>query len=117
MTSVPIQQGCADGTLAGVWDGRDDPLTPFLVLWSILRRRALAVLACTLIVVTLVAAYTYIARPKYEASASIRVDDSGSRALSLSAAPSEGELPTEMEILRSRALAEDVVRSLGLQLR
>lgn len=68
------------------------------------------------------AALVYISRavPIYQAGTSIRVDEKRSKiaGLEMLAGGSTGsELATEMEVLRSRALAETVVDSLKLQLR
>ena len=60
-----------------------------------------------------------VVRPAYESSATIRIDEneSGVAMLEILSTLSSGsEVFTEMAVLRSRSVAEDVVRALDLQL-
>lgn len=73
-----------------------------------------------LVLVFLAVAFVLLVRPVYEATTSIRIDEdkSGLAMLDmLSGLAGESEVFTEMAVLRSRSLAEEVVRSVGLQVR
>lgn len=78
------------------------------------------IVLCTASVVAAVAIYTFSVAPVFEATGSIRIEEGRStlpaldvlRGLSVAR-----EVSTEMEVLRSRALADHAVRDLGLQLR
>lgn len=87
-------------------------------LWAVLRRHRLLIASCTAVLVVTTAYFTLRATPKYAASASIRIEQDESRlgGLGMGWARTPNELPTEIEILQSRALAEAVAESLGLQL-
>ena len=86
-------------------------------LWDILRRHVWLVIVCTILSVAAALLYVKSARPTYRAAASLRIDDRQERIPALSALGLGGtEVSTEVEMLRSRMLAEDVVDSLGLQL-
>lgn len=86
-------------------------------LWVILRRHVWLVIVCTILSVAAALLYVKSARPTYRAAASLRIDDRQGRIPALSALGLGGtEVSTEIEMLRSRMLAEDVVDSLGLQL-
>jgi len=80
--------------------------------WSMLGLPLLALLAA--------AAFVFTATPRYEADATLRIDEQQSTLPVLDALKSlssGSKIETEMEVLASRTLAEDVVDSLGLQLR
>src|SRR5512142_663712 len=86
-------------------------------LWDILRRHGWLVIVCTILSVAAAVLYVKSARPTYRAAASLRIDDRQGRIPPLSTLGLGGtEVSTEIEMLRSRMLAEDVVDSLGLQL-
>lgn len=89
-------------------------------VWDLLLRNRLLIAACIVVVVGLALAYTVTRTPVYEARASIRIDEDQSNVpvLDILQSISSGsQVETEMEVLRSRSLAEDVVDRLGLQLR
>ena len=81
------------------------------------RRQAPWVIATTLLVVALTVVFTLRQQPIYEARATLRIEDRpgapAERDL-LSALTAPSTIETEIEILRSRSVAEDVVDSLGL---
>ncbi len=84
----------------------------------LLRNRAVFV-AVPLLVLGLTAALVYLAPPVYESSTSVRIDENRSNVPILDALQtisSGSQISTEMEVLESRSLAEQVVDSLGLQL-
>jgi len=90
---------------------------PLWLLGRIVRRHRLLIAACTAALVGATAYFTVRATPQYEASASIRIEEEepSLEHLRVSRSPTPSELPTEIEVLRSRALAEAIVDSLGLQ--
>lgn len=83
----------------------------------VLRNRWL-LLAIPLFAVVAAAAFVFTASPIYEADATIRIDDRQSSIAVLEALQSltgGSKIETEMEVLGSRTLAQEVVDSLGLQ--
>ena len=87
-------------------------------LWQVVRRQALLVGACA-VLAGVGAAFVTTRLPRlYEAAAAIRIDPNSTQlsTIGVPGTPSEVELPTEVEMLRSRALAGAVVDSLGLRL-
>jgi polysaccharide biosynthesis transport protein len=88
-------------------------------LLPILRRHSLLIASCPLVLGGATAYFTARATPQYEASASVRIEDPEAEPrlehLPISTSPTPTELPTELEVLGSRALAEAIVDSLGLQ--
>ena len=89
------------------------------LLRRVLRRHPLLIAGCTAALVGATAYFTRRAAPQYEATASIRIadqaDDPRLAQLGGARATTPGELPTEIEVLQSRALAEAVADSLALQ--
>lgn len=88
-------------------------------LGRLLWRRRWVVAAVVVTAVSLAMLYSLFAAPVYEASVRMRIDDEQSNVpvLDILKTMSQGsQVETEMEVLRSRTLAEDVVDSLGLQL-
>src|SRR3954471_13106368 len=87
--------------------------------WHVLMRNRTLIILCTLLVIAAAATWAYLTTPVYEASTSIRVDEEKSKipALDELQALSSGssDLVTEMEVLKSRNLAENVIDSLGLR--
>ncbi|HET7600173.1 MAG TPA: polysaccharide biosynthesis tyrosine autokinase, partial [Gemmatimonadales bacterium] len=86
-------------------------------LWSIIRRSRWLVLLCLTLTVGVIAAYTFLwARPLYEATATLRFEEEEVNLPELVRRLStESQVSTEVEVLQSRALAEDVIRHFGLQ--
>jgi tyrosine-protein kinase Etk/Wzc len=89
-------------------------------IWHTLVRQRWVVLGVTLGTLVLVALLTWIQRPVYESSATMRIDQDDPRQAMLSMSPlpgmmnRQGKLETEMAVLRSRNIAEGVVDSLAL---
>ena len=83
-----------------------------------LRRRPLLVFGVPAVLLLATLAFVLLMRPVYESSVSLRVDeDRGGGVLAMLSTLTQGsEVFTEMAVLESRSLAEDVVRSLALQL-
>jgi len=87
------------------------------VSWGAVVRNRWVILACTIAVVAISMVLTRRSLPVYRGASTLRIELKESnlpeafRSLS-----GESKLPTEMEELRSRALAEDVVKELGLRL-
>src|SRR5919202_4325128 len=87
-------------------------------VWNFSRRNRLPILGCLALALAASALYLWRATPVYEASTSIRIDEDQSELPILDALKTlstGSEVSTEIEVLRSRTLAEDVVDSLGLQ--
>jgi capsular exopolysaccharide synthesis family protein len=87
-------------------------------LMGIFRRHLWIVAGSTFICLAAAIAYVLLVRPSYTASASVRIDDrrQGSTTSDLLGLGGPNEVGTEVEMIRSRTLAGDVVDSLGLQL-
>src|SRR5450432_523607 len=85
-------------------------------MWRMLQRNVFLIAAS--VVVCAVAAWVYVhyARPVYEASALFDINGQRSVEFSSNAAPEHDEVATEMEVLTSRTMAEQVIDHLGLQL-
>ena len=85
---------------------------------GVLRRNLLLVVLAPLVCVGLAVLYVATAHPSYKATASLRIDDRQPRVPVLDQlyAGTGNEVSTEVEMLRSRRLAEAVVDTLGLQL-
>lgn len=97
----------------------DDDEIDLREIWNLLVRNRWLIAGCIAAVVALATAYTVLSTPIYEAATSIRIDEekSGTAVLDILQTLSTGsEVHTEMEVLRSRTLAESVVEQLGLQL-
>lgn len=87
-------------------------------LWFLVVRNRWLILSSLTVSLALAVIYASRATPIYQAEASIRIDEKQSNipVLDVLKEVSAGsELATEMEVLRSRSLALDVVDSLGLQ--
>ena len=87
--------------------------------WNLLLRNWLVIAAALTLTVGAAVAYTLYPIPVYPALTSIRIqeDKSNLPVLDILQTLSTGsEVETEMEVIRSRSLAEDVVDSLGLQI-
>jgi len=86
--------------------------------WHLLVRSRWLILGCTALIVGLSALWAYTTTPIYEASTSIRIDEEKSHVPVLDALEqlsSGSDLVTEMEVLKSRSLAENVIDSLALR--
>ncbi|RMH12680.1 MAG: polysaccharide biosynthesis tyrosine autokinase, partial [Gemmatimonadetes bacterium] len=87
-------------------------------IWNLLRRNQWLIFLCVLLVTGGAAAYSYFAVPVYESATTIRIEEERANlpVLDILQELSSGsQVETEMEVLRSRTLAEDVVDSLNLQ--
>lgn len=88
-------------------------------VWNLLVRNAGLIFLVLILVVAGAAAYTFTALPVYRSEVTIRIDEQKSDVpvLDILRSLSTGsQVATEMEVLRSRTLAEGVVQELGLQL-
>src|SRR2546423_14894129 len=86
--------------------------------WHLLVRNRGLIGGCTALVIGAAAIWAYTATPVYQASTSIRIDEEKSRVPVLEALQqlsSGSDLVTEMEVLKSRSLAENVVDALALR--
>jgi len=86
--------------------------------WNLLIRNWLVISAALVLTVGATVAYTLYTVPVYQSETSIRIqeDKSNLPVLDILQTLSTGsEVETEMAVVRSRSLAEDVVDSLGLQ--
>jgi capsular exopolysaccharide synthesis family protein len=88
-------------------------------IWGTLTRNRLLVAVCLMVTPILSGALALLVTPVYEATLSVRIDEKRSGLPVLEAlnqlSDQGGELNTEMEVLRSRSLAEATVDSLALQ--
>jgi len=101
-------------------NGRPHTDAPLRSLANFLQRNRLLIAGTMVPVVIATLVFLYLARPVYESASSLRIDQERSNVAvldALSNLSSGSEIDTEMEELRSRSLAEDVVDSLDLQLR
>jgi polysaccharide biosynthesis transport protein len=105
--------------LPGTARARTPEPSPLREFAGLIRRNRLLLVVCLLFVLGGTAFANRTMTPVYRASVSLRIDDKREAlptldALSLMA---ENEINTEVEMLRSRLLADAVVDSLGLRLR
>lgn len=89
---------------------------PLHRMLAALRRQGLWIAGCTVLVLGATAWLTFRAEPVFQAQASLRIEErpgggTGEMISQFSAPPT---IETEVEILRSRSVAEDVVDALGL---
>jgi polysaccharide biosynthesis transport protein len=86
--------------------------------WAVVRRSRWLILLCLTLTVGVVAAYTFLwARPTYEARTTLRFEEEEVNLPELVRRLStESQVSTEVEVLQSRALAEEVIRHFSLQL-
>ena len=87
--------------------------------WSVVRRHMGLILGCLAVVLIVAAIVTVIMRPTYEAIASVRIDEKPANlpAMDVLNELATSDVSTEMQVLESRSLAQQVTDSLGLQLR
>jgi len=86
--------------------------------WHVLVRNRGLIAGCTALVIALSALWAYTTTPIYEGSTSIRIDEEKSQVPVLQALQqlsTGSDLVTEMEVLKSRTLSENVVDSLALR--
>jgi capsular exopolysaccharide synthesis family protein len=98
---------------------RDEETLHFQDLWNAIRRHGLLVALILLVSIGLSAFYAYRATPIFRSTTAIRIDDKASSLPALDALKSlsstGNQVGTEMQVLETRALAEEVVDSLALQ--
>ncbi|MEN8144189.1 MAG: polysaccharide biosynthesis tyrosine autokinase [Gemmatimonadota bacterium] len=89
-------------------------------VWSVIRRRRWVIFGSLAVVLVAVGLYTWLATPVWQASTLIRVDEGDRSNVAvldvLSSLQRGSELETEMRILRTRPIAEEVVDELDLNL-
>ncbi|MEC4685101.1 MAG: polysaccharide biosynthesis tyrosine autokinase [Nitrospirota bacterium] len=83
---------------------------------EVLLRKKWIVISCFVVIVLAAGIGTYLATPIYEATTSILIEEAkgGGQALftELAGLPQTSEIPSQIEIIKSRTIAEDVVREL-----
>ena len=86
--------------------------------WGVVRRNLLLIVLCAAMLLAATYFYTSRMQPLYRVSTTIRIDEKQSRLPTVDILQVMGgnEVDTEMEMLRSRSLAESVTDSLALQL-
>jgi polysaccharide biosynthesis transport protein len=105
--------------------GEEDRTTRFVEsargTWTVVRRHRVILFVTMALCVLAGAIYILLSTPDYRATASVEVEDvpagaagAGAMQKPVSAADTESMMQTELEVLRSRALAEDVARDLAL---
>ncbi len=85
-------------------------------MWRMLQRNVLLIVASVVVCVVAAWVYVHYARPVYEASALFDINGQRSVEFAPTAGPEHDEVSTEMEVLTSRTMAEQVIDHLGLQL-
>jgi capsular exopolysaccharide synthesis family protein len=130
VTNYPLPQGTTSPTeisqvitsSSGAWtyppQGPALEAEPDVEFWDLVRRNAVLIGAGALLAAVAAAVVTSQLTPVYEATASIRIDQKSSQLPALNAlgVPGGNAVATELEMLRSRGVAEQVVDSLKLQL-
>lgn len=108
------QQGAPDQS-SDEWTGAEDES---LDLYGFLRRNFILIAGFALLGAGAGVIVTKRMTPTYASTAAIRIDQKSARVPALEALglSQDNAVATELEMLRSRALAEEVVDSLGLQL-
>src|ERR1700693_3590073 len=103
---------------AAMYAGYPEQERTFQDTWHLLVRNRALIIGCTALVVAASAIWAFNATPVYEGSTSIRIDEQKAQIPLLEALQqlsSGSDLVTEMEVLKSRSLAENVVDSLALR--
>ncbi|MEO6210871.1 MAG: polysaccharide biosynthesis tyrosine autokinase [Gemmatimonadaceae bacterium] len=85
-------------------------------MWRMLQRNVLLIATCVAACAAAAWVYVHYARPVYEASALFDINGRRSVEFTANAGPEHDEVSTEMEVLTSRTMAEQVIDHLGLQL-
>lgn len=94
----------------------DEVIHPGAVL-RLIRRRWRVIVLSTLLTTAIAITYIELATPKYEASAALRIDAKQDNLPSVvTTVPTGVEILTDLDELKSRSLAAEVVDSLGLRL-
>ena len=95
----------------------DGEVPPRRFSWAVITRNKWIIVACTVVAVAITAGLTRLAVPIYESSATLRIEEMEANLSEMFRNVSgDRRLGTEIEELRSRTLAEGVVRALGLRL-
>lgn len=99
--------------------GTADAELGFQDIWHVLMRNRLLIVGCTVLVVGVAALWAFTTTPVYEGSSSIRIDEDKAKMPMLEMlqqfSSTGSDVVTEMQVLESRSLAEDVVDSLSLR--
>jgi succinoglycan biosynthesis transport protein ExoP len=108
------QHGAPDQS-SDEWTGAEDES---LDLWGFLRRNVILIAGFSLLGAVAGVIVTKRTTPTYASTAAIRIDQKAARLPALEALglSQDNAVATELEMLRSRVLAEEVADSLGLQL-
>ena len=87
-------------------------------VWGLLRRNRWIVIGVTVVVVAAATTWAIMATPVYEAATTIRIEDKEANLPGIfrTLGPATMGVGTEIEVLKSRTLAEDAISALGLQL-
>src|SRR5687768_2569717 len=102
----------------------EDQVHPLRDYWLIVKRHRWLILSCALAMFITAALYTFTRTPLYTAEATLLIERKAPQILKLQDAHGEGSdyndynnefYKTQYEILKSRALAERVVRDEGLE--
>ena len=85
-------------------------------MWRMLQRNVVLIVGCVVVCAFAAWLYVHYARPVYEAS--VLIDINGQRSVEFTPGPAQDQdqVSTEMEVLTSRTMAEQVIDHLGLQL-
>jgi capsular exopolysaccharide synthesis family protein len=111
-------EGSRTARLAARDDWDSQPALTLRALLAAARRQAIWLAGTSGLIVALTILYTMRQRPVYEASTTLRLaehQNAGNQPDLFAALSAQSTIETEVEILRSRQVAEDVVDALGLQ--
>ncbi|HET9983735.1 MAG TPA: polysaccharide biosynthesis tyrosine autokinase [Longimicrobiales bacterium] len=100
-------------------NGRPRDEAQLRTVWNFIQRNRLLAFGIPVLVVVATALFVAAATPVYEATATVRIDEQQSNIAVLDALKTlanGSKIETEMEVLQSRTLAEDVVADLSLAL-
>lgn len=100
-------------------NGRRRDEAQLRTIWNFIQRNRLLAFGIPIVVLAATAAFVKLTTPVYEATTTVRIDEQQSNIAVLDALKTlanGSKIETEMEVLQSRSLAEDVVADLSLAL-
>jgi len=115
------QQALSLSVKTGAEEGDDEEGINFLEYWRVLVKRRWTVLAATAMVLVIALVNTLLTTPIYRAAATVQIEPTSTRVTQIGGAAASLEYDyaadfkqTQMELLKSRALAQKIVSQMGL---
>ena len=115
------QQALSLNVNTGAEEGDDEEGINFLEYWRVLVKRRWTVLAATAMVLVIALVNTLLTTPIYRAVATVQIEPTAPGSLQVGGAAASLEYDyaadfkqTQMELLKSRALAQKIVSQMGL---